>query len=186
MRRTEVLARVLPKPSVSRDDATHVAWSHGWQYHDMFLADGERPFEKVWLTDDRSTSIHWIEDPVLELSYLAVNGERCDEIADALRADLDTFDREDLRAMIERAHEWFDFLLALHHVAAAAPSVFDPELYAWFERGFTHEEPDVRKMAAILTAYPGWPEFRAPLEQLLEDPDEEVREVAGQILQQQS
>jgi hypothetical protein len=41
----------------------------------------------------------------------------------------------------------------------------------------------VRKIAAISTAYPGWPEFRALLAHAAEsDPDEEVREVAQRML----
>jgi hypothetical protein len=181
---TEKVARVLPKQSVSRDDATHLARRNGWQYHDMFLADGDQPFEKVWLTEDGATSVHWIEDPILELNYFAVDGEGRDEVVAELREDLDVYDREALRALVEGATEWFDLLPALHHVAAAAPPEFDQELFEWLDRGLTHEEPAVRKMAAILTAYPGWPELRAPLERLLEDEDEEVRTVAEQMLAQ--
>jgi hypothetical protein len=181
-----MVTRVLPKQTVSRDDATHLARRNGWQYHDIFLADGEQPFEKVWLTEDGATSVHWIEDPILELNYFAVDGEQRDAVAAELREDLDVYDRDALRGLVEAAEEWFDLLAALHHVAAAAPPGFDPELFEWLERGLNHEEPAVRKMSAILTAYPGWPEFRAPLEQLLEDKDEEVRAVAEQMLAQQA
>jgi hypothetical protein len=172
-----MLTRILPKPNVARDDATRMAWNNGWQYQDMFLADEERPFEKIWLADDH-TSVHWIEDAILELNYFAVQGEQADEVAETIREDVDTYDRSELREMVESAERWNEFLVALHHAAAAAPAEFDPEFFEWFGRGFNHEHPIVRKMTVILTSYPGWPQFRTPLEQVLGDEDPEVRDLA--------
>lgn len=177
------MRRVLPKVTVTRDEVTSLARSKGWQYHDMYVADGHQPFEKVWLTADGRTGIHWIEDQILELDYLVVEGDRVDEIARSLREDLDTFGRDELRALVEGACEWHTFLYALHHVAAAAPPAAEPELLTWFERGFTHEEPAVRNMTAILTSYPAWPELHRPLERLLGDDDDNVRATAARMLE---
>jgi hypothetical protein len=177
-----MLTRVLPKPGFARDDATQFGVEHGWRYHDIFLADEEQPFEKIWLTEDGSTSIHWIEDHVLDLDYFAVQGDRRDDVVQAIRDDIETYDHAQLRELMESAEDWDDVLAALHHVAAAAPPQFDPELFEWFERGFTHEHPAVRKMTAILTSYPGWSQFREPLERLLDDEDAEVRDVAATML----
>jgi hypothetical protein len=179
-----VTERVLPKPAVTRDDASHTAQRNGWQYHDLFLPDGDQPFEKIWLTHDGDTSVHWIEDSVLDLDYFVVQGEHEREVADELREDLETYGRDELRAGLDEAQSWPDFLLALQRAAAAAPPAFDPEIAEWFDRGFVHEEPAVRKMTAILTSYPAWPELKAPLERLLDDEDAEVGLVARQMLAQ--
>jgi hypothetical protein len=179
-----VTERVLPKPGVSRDDASHAARRNGWQYHDLFLADGEQPFEKVWLNEPGDTSIHWIEDPILDLDYFVVQGAHQGEIADELREDFPTYSRDELRAGLDDAQDWPAFLLALQRAAAAAPPAYDPEIAGWFDRGFGHEEPAVRKMAAILTSYPGWPELRPALERLGDDEDAEVRSVAQSMLAQ--
>lgn len=177
-----MLTRVLPKPGFARDDATQFGVEQGWRYHDIFLADEEQPFEKIWLTEDGSTSIHWIEDHVLDLDYFVVQGDRRDEVVRSIRDGIDTYEREQLRELMESAEDWDDLLGALHHVAAAAPQRFDPELFEWFERGLTHEHPSVRKMTAILTSYPGWSQFREPLQRMLDDEDAELRDAASMML----
>jgi hypothetical protein len=178
-----MLTRVLPKPGFARDDATQFGVEHGWRYHDIFLADEEQPFEKIWLTEDGSTSIHWIEDHVLDLDYFAVQGDHRDEVVQSIRDDIDTYGRDALRELMERAQDWDELLGALHHAAAAAPPEFDPEFFGWFERGFAHEHPSARKMTAILMSYPGWPQLREPLERLLDDEDAEVRDIARTMLE---
>jgi hypothetical protein len=177
------VTRVLPKPSVSRDDVTELAWERGWKYHDMVGADEDQAFEKVWLTPDGRTGIHWLEDPVLDLNYVVIEGDGQDAIAREIEEAVPTYSREELRRMVERAEDWDDLMDALQHAAAAAPPEFDLETFGWFERAFAHEHPTVRKMAVISTAYPAWPEFRALLAEAADsDPDEEVREVAVRML----
>lgn len=174
------VTRVLPKPSVSRDDVTHLAWDRGWRYHDMFGANETQPFEKIWLTPDGLTSIHWIEDHVLGLPYLLLQGKSQDEAAREIASALPTVDRSDLRAIVDEARTADDLVAALRHVAAAAPPEFDAEIFEWFERGFEHEDAAVRKIAAIASAYPAWPEFRARLlETASNDADPDVREAAS-------
>lgn len=168
--------RIVPKPPFGRDDATRLAHRHGWQYHDLHAADGEQPFEKTWLAG--ATSVHWIEDPVLELEYFAVRG--ADAVAERLRAELDTYERGDLHVLMQSDHP----LAALAHVAAAAPPEFDLEIFEWFETALQDADPALRTWAAMLTAYPSWPEFRAPLEVLRGDSDGEVRAVAERMLEQ--
>jgi hypothetical protein len=166
--------RVLPKPPFGREEATELARRNGWQYHDLRPGDGEQPFEKVWLTG--ATSVHWIEDPVLELAYFAVRGAAA--VAHRVRADVDHYGRVELAALMDAGYP----LAALAHVAAATPCEFDLEFFEWFEFGLGHDDPALRKWAAMLTGYPAWPEFRAPLEALLEDDEEEIRALAGQML----
>src|SRR4051812_6441415 len=105
--------RVLPKPSVTRDDATHLAAHNGWQYHDMFLAAGPQPFEKVWLAEDGAASVHWIEDRVIDLDYFAIQGEHPETVEQAIRDGVPTFDRAELTAEIAQAEHWDEFLRAL-------------------------------------------------------------------------
>jgi hypothetical protein len=178
------VTRLLPKPSVSRDDVTHLAWDRGWRYHDMFAADDDRPFEKIWLTPNGETGIHWIEDHILDLSYLLLEGERQEDTAREIASAIPTYGREDLRELVEGASDWDDFMVALQHVAAAAPPEFDPEIFGWFEQAFEHEHPTVRKIAALSTAYPAWPEFRALLAEAANNDDvPEVRDVASRMLE---
>lgn len=168
--------RILPKPPFGREDATRLAHRHGWQYHGTTPAAGEQPFEKVWLAG--ATTVHWIEDPVLELDYFAVRGAHA--VADRLRAELDTYERDDLQRLMQSDHP----LAALAHVAATAPPEFDLEIFEWFETALEDADPALRTWAAMLTGYPGWPEFRAPLEVLRTDDDDEVRAVAERMLDQ--
>jgi hypothetical protein len=179
-----MLTRILPKQSFTRDDASRLAHQHGWQYHNIFLPEGRQPFEKVWLTDDGLTSVHWIEDGEVDLNYFLLQGEHQPQVAGAIREDVETVGRDELRSMLDRAEESDEFLSALTMAAVSAPPEFDTEVFEWLERGFTHPRPPVRQAAAILTAYPGWPEFRAPLERLAnEDEDDEVRQAAEAMLE---
>ena len=175
--------RVLPRPGVTRDDATHLAAHNGWQYHDMFLADGQQPFEKIWLAQDGTASVHWIEDRVIDLDYFAVQGDDPGPVVDAIRAGVPTYDRAQLAGEMEAAEHWDELLRALYRVAAAAPPEYDPQVFDWLARGFGDEHPTVRRMTAVLTSYLGWPELRAPLERLTRDEDVETREVAHRMLQ---
>jgi hypothetical protein len=176
--------RILPKQTFTRDDASRLAHQLGWQYHDIFLPEGRQPFEKVWLTDDGHTSVHWIEDGEVDLNYFVVQGDNQPQVAAAIREDVEIVGRDELRSIFDRAEESDELLAALTMAAVAALPEFDHEVFQWFEAGFTHQRPSVRQASAILTAYPGWPEFRAPLERLAsEDENDDVRETAEAMLE---
>jgi hypothetical protein len=175
--------RLVPEPTITRDDVSGLAHEHGWTFQELYAADEEGPFEKVWLAPDGATTIHWIEDPVIAVDYLVIGGHDEVRVAQQISDQVPTLTREDMRRLMHSAGSWDEMVRAVGYVAATAPSQFDPEVFGWLERGLRHENPDVRRVAVAATAYPGWPELRAPLRAVAEsDPEPDLRESATALL----
>lgn len=176
--------RVVPKPGITLEHVRRIAQHRGWIPHNRVEATETTPFEEIWLTDDRQAAIHWIEDTPIGVVYLLVEGEGNEEIADDLKGAIDAWTPDELAALVRNPESPEQGISAMCHLAAAAPATFDADLFAVWEKAFGDSDDRMRRAAAVGSFFPGWPEFRAPLQQLRDDDtDPAVRELAGRVLE---
>jgi hypothetical protein len=141
------------------------------------------PNESIYVTQDGTTGIHCIDDPLVDMTYLVVRGPRADEVADAIRKSAAIIDRDAALRMMADARTARERMRAVACVALTSPESFDPETFELLRRAFQDPDSDVRKTAAWVAVYPAWPELRPLLETMREtDPNEELRADAARLL----
>jgi hypothetical protein len=141
------------------------------------------PKESIYVTQDGTTGIHCIVDPLVHMTYLVVRGPREDEVAAAIRKSTAIIDHEAAVAMIATAQTPSERMRAVACVALTAPESFDAETFQLLRRAFQDPDPNVREVAAWVTVYPAWPELQPLLETMRAgDPIEELRADAARLL----
>lgn len=174
---------VLIQERVHPEEINQMAYDNDWQFQDLILPTETQPFEKIWLTADRQTAIHYIEDSMLGVRYLHVDGENRDPITALIQSRIAIYDLDAIRQQIETASDANLAIRATYHLAAIAPAQFDPELFGYFGRMLAHPDSEVRRAAIFATAYAPWVEFRPYLEQIAAtDAVEDVRDFAAFML----
>ena len=172
------------KELVSENEIYTAALRHDWLWWDKTLANEDNPYEVVWITDDEKNTIHYIDDHLINLRYLVVQGEAVDEIAKQIHSSLATYTREEIRQTVEEATTRDQYIHAIYQVGIAAPQDYDPELFEWFKIGLSNPDAKVRKATILAIGYVGWLEFRAVLQELkTNDPDQSVRQRASILLE---
>jgi len=175
--------RVLIRESVHPEEINQIAYENGWQFQELILPTETQPFEKIWVTADGEIQIHYIEDYLLGVRYLLVNGENRDTIISLIQTRIATFDRASIQLQLETATDANLAIRATYHLAVIAPEMFDPELFAYFKAMLLHPNNEVRRAAIFATAYAPWTEFRPYLERMkADDAAEDVREYAAFML----
>lgn len=167
----------------AEDEVNQLAQRAGWVFGGQIDATDDTPFERFWTTPDGSASIHYIEDWILDIPYVAVNAQPPDPLAEYVRAELGGYFMEDAFRMYERAATTGQLIDALYHIGAMAPPAFDLRVFDYLNRAFAHTDPEVRRGAVLAAFYTRWPEFRDALERLVNDPDPPTSRYAGTTLE---
>ncbi len=159
-----------------------LAWQQNWEFYD-FQPKNEMRMYKAWRTRDGETTIQYMEDYYACIHYLTIVGKDGDEIAQKIRSTFDSYTLDELLGRAALARDKRECIGVIIALAAASPKLFEPEIFSVFERMFSHESPEVREATCFATTYRAWPEFKKPLERLIEnDPDLEMREYAQATL----
>ncbi|MDQ2809089.1 MAG: HEAT repeat domain-containing protein [Chloroflexota bacterium] len=175
--------RAVIKESVPRSMVDQVAQREQWILQQETSGDEETPFEKTWVTSNRQTAIHYIEDPTTQVHYLYVNGANQEHILAILRSNLALYSLPELQQMIQNAQGTEARIDALYHLATAMPPIFDANFLPYFAAALADPNPDVRSAAIFACAFVTWVELRAPLEQIARhDQDAELRAAAQDMI----
>jgi hypothetical protein len=160
-----------------------VARQLGWQLELTIPATQDRPFEKVWLTAENRTAVHYIEDFLLKVAYLQIESADPATAEQAIRAVIPASNRDTIGDILRQATTQDEKIDAIYRLALLAPNHFDDALFRLFESSMADADPEVRRAAIFGTAYVAWREFRQPLERLAKgDPDPAVRDFAADML----
>jgi hypothetical protein len=174
---------LVPKPTVTLEDVRRLAAGLGWQPHGTVLPGPDAPYEEIWKTGDGQTGIHWIEDEEIDVTYLLVEGENPDAVRAEIQARLDVYGVDELRELLTTASDIAVRVHAVYAIGVDAKGPFDQSHFDLLLTALRDPDPLIRRVAAIASTFPAWPELREPLERLRDvDEDPEVRAVAGQAL----
>jgi hypothetical protein len=178
------LRRIVLREDVTGDDVGAAAYSANWRIKQILDADRHNPREVIYQVTPKRTFVHYIEDSLLGIDYLVIQGEELDEVEARTRAALPALSEQEVRMMMGTAVTADEQVRALPCAALVAPVSFDVEFYRWFEHALHSPEARVRKLTILATGYVGWREFCAPLAELAStDGDSQVREDARAMLE---
>jgi hypothetical protein len=177
--------RLIPRLSdTSANDIKQLALDGQWTLSDLATATDETPFEVVWLTPDRQTAIHYIDDRIVSFPYFYVQGDDPNGVSDQIKAHLDVYEWGEIQDMVSEAVDSASLARALFHVGVAAPQAFDPMIFGILVYALSHSNADIRQAALIAVSFAAWPEFREVLQRLEEgDPSPDVRSLTHLIRQ---
>jgi hypothetical protein len=172
--------RLVPRPPVGRDEVERLAGKAGWRHGRTH--DG--PLEIIWLSPERETGIHWIEDDTMMVRYLVVEGPAAEPTAAFIRDEMDVFDTSSFVEYFAGLDDEIDVMNAVRMLGVhCARSPFEPNLYPLFRDALAHPVPLVRRIAMLAVAVVRWPEFEPLLAHLsTNDLDADVRDEAIETL----
>lgn len=175
--------RVALKGDVSREDVENLAWDLDWLLAEMADPSGDRPYEDVWATADERTAIHYIEDPVLELSYLVVEGGDVDAVVDQIRGAVGTYTPQEALEALRMASSRDEKIEAIYLLAIASGNE-DNEVLTALSKAAEDKDADVRHSVVVATGYLGWRQLRVLLERMRDgDQTQSVRDDAALMLE---
>ena len=180
-------SRISLKKNVTIKDIHKLVWYSNWELYKIIPASEESPFERVWFTPDKQTSIHYIEDDIIGINYLVVDGNNQTKIISEILNSLDTFEKYEILDFLQKeinSEEEDEYINAVYHLGIiATPDKYEQELFELFEKVFSHPNTEVRHAAIMATHYAGWFELKVPLEKIKNtDPDVNIREFANSAL----
>lgn len=139
--------------------------------------------ERIWVTEDGTTFLSYVEDRAIGLRYLSLQGKDAEQLAERIEKIVPIVTPESVYAMLHGATSRDEWITAIYHAAAVSSGDLDRGLLAGFQKAMMHPDADVRKAALFAASYPGWEELREPLERMRDsDPDHSVRVMAGMTL----
>ena len=151
----------------------------GWRNTRNISGNATTPEETIYSTSKPNTTVHWIEDPKIDMEYLAIAGEHRDAVRDQLAAIREFYTLDEIAVGARRAKSRDHRIEAIYCLALLAPDNFEQSIFDIFSQYFQDKEPDVRRAAVVATSYVGWREFVEPLTPLkTSDPDKAVRKDA--------
>jgi hypothetical protein len=169
--------RLNLKNDVTIGDLSRLAWDLDWDIYEIIKGDDRTPFEKIWLANDDRAVIHYIEDRLIGVRYMRIEGEGQAEITAGIRANVGIYDRAEITEMYDTAGDEKALVRALRHMGTAAqPSAPDLDWAARFQQAAVHPSPVVRRAVVLAAVYAGWCDLRSLIQSLAEaDPDPETR-----------
>ncbi|HEX9986261.1 MAG TPA: hypothetical protein VGF69_23580 [Thermoanaerobaculia bacterium] len=176
--------RRLPlPPDLVRDDVTRAVYKLGLDIANYVAAAADQPLTVTYGDRDRQTWLHYVDDHVLGVAYVAIDGQAVDELTARFTAAVPVIDAAQLDERIESAGSEDALRHALGAAFLLAPPITDRRFRGYFDRAFTHPSAAIRRYGVIGAGYAGWPELATSLQTLAEnDSDEEVRAAANRML----
>jgi hypothetical protein len=176
-------ARLVIKDYVRREDIDRIAEREGWQFRREVPAQPQKPYSKIWLTQDGETGAAYVEDALINVRYLEVRAYDLPSAVQRIAAVTDTYSDAEIRGMLAYAstpEQWVD---VIHKAAVAAPRQFDPSYFQLLLKAKDHPDPRVREAFIEAAPYVLWREMEEPLKEMEKnDPDPEIRRKAGIML----
>jgi hypothetical protein len=170
--------RIVIDPAVTTEDAERVAWNLNWDARTFVKKQQDVPYESIYETRE-GVEVHFVIDHVIGERYFVLEEIRkAGAVAAKIRKEVKTISADDVPSWAESTSAE----KVKHGIAFAAllaPEKFDKRFFAWFERGFSHRNPEVREQTIVASGYVGWKQLREKLQEVAEnDSDEEIRKSA--------
>ncbi|GAA2416635.1 hypothetical protein GCM10010420_53610 [Streptomyces glaucosporus] len=176
--------RIALKSGVSLESVQAFAWDQNWNITAATRED-ERPTRFGWETIDGKTSVSYVEDPYIGISYLTVTGVAVEEVSQAVRASLETWTFAEAMSLLAGAVDRDTKIRGIYISAVSAVRREIRELISAYRGLAGDPDADIRHALLVGIGYTGVNvELRALAEDLhRNDPDEEVRRDAGYLIE---
>ncbi|MFJ1615820.1 HEAT repeat domain-containing protein [Streptomyces sp. NPDC088251] len=176
--------RLVPTPPADLESVAAAFTSLGLTRHAAYAAETDQPSEEeIWLTGDAKTAAHWIDDELLDVSYIAVRGVNAAALAESIRSELPMDDIQQLQARVIADRDPDVLIDTLYRTAIVAYSNYDPQAFALLRWGLNDPDPLIRRVSLLAVSITGWENFVPALDEISKkDPVDEVRDQAARVL----
>lgn len=178
--------RIALKQNVVRTMVIKAAYCNKWMSFEQILRSESNPYEIIFVTKpNKNTFIHYIEDFVIEVAYLWIEGEEADRVISEAENSLDCYSWSEITDEYDRAENDLQKIKAIYKAGVTAPYLkFDPECKKFFDRTLLETNPQIRTATILAMGYMSWPEWKEVLRDLqATDPDTEVCQSAFSMLE---
>lgn len=176
------VVRVVLKETMPRSKVKSIISAEHFDFWRVIKETEETPYEVVWITRDRKSAIHYIEDFDSETHYIAVEGEQKYEILHLLSERLDVYQRDEIVELFRDADSDDSAAWLIKLAGVASPPDQDDIFLALFERASHDSRKKVRIAAIEAIVWASW-NSGLPIEGVKSfDEDDEVREYADLAL----
>lgn len=160
-----------------------VARGYGWVVHeDRPAGAANLPYEQIWVTTDRGTAIHYLDDPTPAERFLVVYGPDAGDVAFDLGMSCDITTSEDVLDHARQASTDAERATLAWRLAVVS-KLFDADAMAWLTDAYRNGSELVRHAVINGVGYRGWEEALPFLEEISQsDPSAELRENAAAIV----
>jgi hypothetical protein len=171
-------------PDVTREEVKAVARDRSW----LWLAtsgdaDGDKHYELAFSDETNTHFVRYLEDTVLGVALLRIEGPAPADFAESLRCSLPLLGPHTLLAMLDDAGSYAETAFAIAALGACTPPEPSRDWREAFERALVHPEPELRKIALISLSDTSWPGALELIERVAEEDDDvEVGALACELL----
>ncbi|QHC25858.1 hypothetical protein [Streptomyces sp. GS7] len=180
----ESTVRVVLKREVGLGDVGVFAYDQHWEIKSI-TRKGESPRRQVWETRGGDTFVTYLEDPYLELRYIAVQGPQSPSVSRIIHSSLPCWTLEEASQYLLRAHGRDEKIHGIYLLAASSPGEESESILEILRSCSRDGDSEVRRALLVGMGYLGtWAQVRGIAEFMnANDPDETVRRDAGHLLE---
>jgi hypothetical protein len=147
------------------------------------LSEDNEIFEDVWINPERTSAVHFIDDPTMGCRHLWVRGTETPQLMSKIYGLLPYLLLEDLTSDLAEADNHHEAVAAMLKIGVNCPT-FNPTAFKAFELGLKDSRTSVRNAAIQAIAYSFWPESRLLLEKAIQTESVvKVRDYAQSVLE---
>lgn len=170
-------------PRTSHADFERFALANGWILHEDRPSTGPKDaHEQSWVTPDRGTAIHYMDDPTPKQRFLVVYGRDTGAVSFDLGANFDITTPIDVTERALLASTDPERIDAAWQLAVVTKDYDEATLDLLKSLYYDASDP-VRHAVVNAVGYRGWPEARGFLEEVArDDANPELRENARAIV----
>ncbi|KAB1150552.1 HEAT repeat domain-containing protein [Streptomyces luteolifulvus] len=179
---TGTTERLVIKPSCTSDDVDFVSMQRGWILKKAQIQEAGA-YVDSWVTLDRKTEIHLVDDRPIGTRYFTLHGPGSAEIARQIREDCDVWSAREALADLRGASTRDEKLRAVFAAAVSATEADADDLIREFGTAARDSDAGVRQSVIIATGYFPHPGLVDLVGELRDgDPVEHVRRNAQILL----
>ncbi|MFJ8635791.1 HEAT repeat domain-containing protein [Streptomyces sp. NPDC093568] len=179
---TDFIERLVIKPGFSSDDVDFVSMQRGWILQRSRIPEGGA-YVDTWVTLDRKTEIHQVDDQPIGTRYFTLRGPSSAEVARHIRQDCDIWSTDEALEALRRADARDEKLRLVYAAALSAGEQEAEHVVEAFRNLVGDPDAGVRQAVVIATGYfpqPGLVELVGELRD--SDPVDHVRRNAALLL----
>lgn len=173
---------MVPSTTVERAEIEQLADSLSWIHYRTTEASEQTPYEAIWMAPESGAAIHWIEDHLIHVDYLLLQGPDIDPSINALKSRLALHTADSLRETFDETRDAPALLDALYDLGVHCSGQFDPELFALFRWTLHDPDPLVRRVSLLAASMTNWSEFIPLLDYVRNHDREELVRLEAQTV----
>lgn len=176
--------RLVVEPGFAVETFFTRAYDQDWDWIKTIEESEAGPREAIFMTGDRRTAFHFVEDSFLDTKFVLVRGDEVERWMGVVRALVPHRTDAEILATARTGGTIEERVRGLLDLAVVAGQLDRREVLATIEHAIGANETVLRRASLLVVSYLGWRELRSLAERMAaDDPDEEVRSEAEVVVE---